>query len=117
MGHVEQSEYSAQASAYCKAAIVWWLIAGWVYAGVTWRFLFLPAILVFVPGIFVASLLAFALFLPAYFMKKHLAQWQRGEPKQWGLLIVTTLWTAVEFLGPIAGAIGFVEIAKGIIGD
>lgn len=116
MGEEEQARYDAQASAYCRTAIVLWLIGGWIYAAVSWRLLILPGVLVFFPGIFVAGQLAFALFLPSWHAKKRLARWRVGEPKQWGTLLFATVWLVVQFAGPIGGAILFVEVARQIVG-
>jgi hypothetical protein len=83
--------YDQQASAYCKGAIFIWCISGLIYAGTQWHVLWLPGILLFLPGIFIASLIATAFFIPFWLiMKKVLTDWDVYK-KNWLRLVLATL--------------------------
>jgi hypothetical protein len=105
--------YDQQASAYCKAAVFIWCLVGWIYAAVTWHVLWLPGILIFFPGIFVASLVAAIFFIPFWLvMKKAKGDWENYGDKHWGLLTIGTILKLGGFLGPIAGSVLYVHLLR-----
>jgi 4-hydroxybenzoate polyprenyltransferase len=105
--------YYQQATAYCKTATFTWCVAGWVYAAITWHILWLPGILIFFPGIFIASIIAAVFFVPLWLVvKKVKTDWQNHRNKNWGLLVVATLLKFGLYLGPLAGAVHYVRLLK-----
>ena len=109
----KQTAYNRFASAHCKGAIYIWCLTGWIYAAATWRLRWLPGILVFVPGIFVASMVAAAFFIPIWVIMKRVRQdWEAVGERHWGLLVAATLLKIGGFVGPIASAIGYVHLLR-----
>jgi hypothetical protein len=105
--------YSQQASTYCKIAITIWCLVGWIYAAITWRILWLPGILIFFPGILVASLIAAIFFIPLWFAtKKTKTDWQNSGEKSWGLLVAATILKVGIYLAPIAGSMLYVQLLR-----
>src|SRR5512136_2592245 len=84
----EEKAYDLRATSYCKVAVAIWCPVGWIYAACSCRLLLLPGILVFLPGIFVASLVAFVFFLPSWLIMRK--DWRdftlRGQRRN-GLLL------------------------------
>jgi len=109
----EDAAYFQTASYYSKGAIFTWCIVGWIYAAVTWHLLWLPGILVFFPGIFVASLISAVFFIPLWLvMKKVNRDWELDRRKHVGLLMSATLLKLGGFIASIAGAIGYVRVLR-----
>jgi hypothetical protein len=109
----EDAAYNLMASSYCRGGIVIWCIAGWIYAAVTWRLLWLPGILVFVPGIFCAGVTAAVFFVPLWLvMKKVNRDWELDQRKHVGLLMFATLLKLGGFIASIAGPIGYVNMLR-----
>jgi len=108
--------YGVQASAHCKVAIFIWCIAGWAYVLITWPVLWIPGILIFFPGIFVASIIAAVFFIPLWIMRnKARADWKKYGSKHWDLLVAgTTLKVGVD-LGHLAGALLCVHLLQVIM--
>lgn len=105
--------YNQHASACCKAAILIWCLVGWIYAAITWHVLWLPGMLIFLPGSFVASLIAAAFFIPLWtVVKKANEEWQNHGNKKWSLLVVGTILKIGVYLGPLAGAVLYVHILR-----
>ncbi|MFA4820539.1 MAG: hypothetical protein WC613_06305 [Candidatus Aenigmatarchaeota archaeon] len=105
--------YDQQASAYCKAAVFIWCLAGWIYAALTWHVFWLPGILIFFPGIFAAGLIAAIFFIPFWFiMKKVKADLESSGDKHWSLLAIATILKLCGFLGPIAGSVLYVHVLR-----
>lgn len=105
--------YDQQASAYCKTAIFIWCLAGWIYAAITWHILWLPGILIFFPGVVIASLIAAVFFIPFWLAaKKAKSDWQNYRGKNWGLLVVATILKLGVYIGPLAGAILYVRLLR-----
>jgi hypothetical protein len=105
--------YSQQASTYCKIAITIWCLVGWVYAAVTWHILWLPGILIFFPGLLVASLIAAIFFIPFWFAtKKAKMDWQNHREKSWVLLMTATILKIGVYLAPIAGSMLYVKLLR-----
>lgn len=103
--------YRREATAHSKNAIFWWCLVGWIYASVTWYVFWLPGVLIFLPGIFVASLIAMIFFIPLWFVKKRLRSYGYGRGSL-GLLILGTVLKIALFCGPIAGSIGYVHLLR-----
>ena len=113
----DETAYNQTASSYCKGAIFMWCIVAWIYAAVTWHLLWLPAILIFIPGIFVASLIAACFFIPLWLVMKVVNRdWEIYRRKRVGLLLVATLLKLGGFIASIAGPIGYVRILRHFIG-
>ncbi len=113
MNEPHMAAYDQQASAYCKASVLIWCLAGWVYAAVTWHILWLPGILIFFPGIFIASIIAAFFFIPLWFAaKKAQADWQNHREKSWSLLVAATILKVGVYLGPLAGAVVYVRLLR-----
>ena len=86
---IEDAAYDQTASSYSKGAIFIWCIVGWIYAAVTWHLFWLPGILIFFPGIFIASLIAAAFFVPLRLvMKKVKKDWEMLRRKRVGLVVL-----------------------------
>lgn len=112
----EAAIYDKTATDYCKAAIVVWCIFGWIYAAATWHIRWLSGLLIFFPGVVVASLIAALFFIPLWFIvKKAKTDWQTSGNKHWGLLVVATILKAGIYLGPIAGAILYVHLLRALV--
>ena len=113
MKEPQMDAYDQQASAYCKAVIFIWCLVGWIYAAITWQVLWLPGILIFFPGIFVASLIAAVFFIPLWFIvRKAKADWQNYGGKSWSLLLAATILKVGVYLGPLAGAVLYVHVLR-----
>jgi hypothetical protein len=113
MKEPQMDAYDVQASVHCKTAIVIWCIVGWAYAMITWHVLWLPGILIFFPGIFVASIIAAIFFIPLWIvMKKAKADWQNPGSKHWGLLAAATVLKVGVYIGPLAGAVLYVHLLR-----
>jgi 4-hydroxybenzoate polyprenyltransferase len=105
--------YNQHASAYCKAAIFIWCLVGWIYAAITWHVLWLPGVLIFFPGIFVACLIAAAFFIPLWIVvKKANEEWQNYGHKKWSLLVVGTILKIGVYIGPPTGAVLYVHAIR-----
>jgi hypothetical protein len=105
--------YDQLASAHSKAAIFTWCLVGWIYAAFTWHVLLLPGILIFFPGIFIASLIAAVFFIPLWFItKKVKGDLETYGGKHWQLLTLATILKIGGFISPIAGAIGYVHLLR-----
>lgn len=105
--------YDQQASACCKAAIFTWCLAGWIYAAITWHTLWLPGILIFFPGIIIASLIVAVFFIPFWFTaKKAKSDWQNYRGKNWGLLVAATILKLGVYIGPLVGAVPYVRLLR-----
>jgi len=65
--------------------------------------------LIFLPGIFVASFIAMVFFIPLWFVKEKLRGCGRASL---GLLILGTVLKIALFCGPIAGSIGYVHLLR-----
>lgn len=108
--------YDKEASSYAEVAIFTWCLVGWIYAAVTWHVLWLPGILIFFPGVFVASLIAAIFFIPLWFItKKVKGDWRAYGSKHWGLLMLGTILKIGGFIGPIVGSIGYVYLLRHFI--
>lgn len=109
-------DYDAKASAEAKGAIFTWLVAGAIYAGVRWHLLWLPALLLFIPGIFVAALLAALFFIPCYRIHAIVARdWRLFRRKRLGLAAAATLLRILGLASPIFGAVLYVMLLRQII--
>lgn len=114
--NTDMAAYDRTAYAYCKTACVIWCLVGWGYAAFTWRLLWIPAILVFAPGIFVASLIAAMFFIPFWItMTKVTRDWETDHAKNWGLLVFATLLRIGGFVAPIAGSVIYVKLVQSIL--
>lgn len=112
----KDAAYNQTASSYSKGAIFIWCIVGWIYAAVTWRLLWLPSILIFIPGIFVASLVAACFFIPLWLVMKTVNRdWELNRRKHVGLLWFATLLKLCGFLASIAGPIAYVKVLRHFI--
>jgi len=105
---IEDAAYDQTASSYSKGAIFIWCIVGWIYAAVTWHLFWLPGILIFFPGIFIASLIAAAFFVPLRLvMKKVKKDWEMLRRKRVGLVMFATLLKLGGLIAAIGGPIGY----------
>ena len=105
--------YDQRAARYCKSAIVLWCIVGWAYAAAGWRLLWLPAVLVFFPGVFIAAAIAALFFIPLWFSTQRVRRdWEERRQKNWMLLMVATLLRIGVLLGPVVGAVGYVKALR-----
>jgi hypothetical protein len=108
--------YGLQASAHCKVAIFIWCIAGWAYALITWHVFWIPGLLIFFPGILVASIIAAVFFIPLWIvMNKARADWQKYGSKRWSLLVAGTILKVGVYLGPLSGALLYVNLLRAIM--
>lgn len=107
------ASYNQEASSYSKVAIFTWSLVGLIYAAITWHVLWLPALLILFPGIFIGSLIAAIFFIPLRFTTKKVKEdWQAYGNKRWGLLILGTILKIGGFIGPIAGSIGYIHLLR-----
>lgn len=110
---METQAYDRHASNHCKSAILIWCTVGWIYAALTWRLLWLPGVLVFFPGIFVASLIAAIFFIPLWLIMSEVRRsWEIDGDKRWGSLALATVLKLGGLIGPAAGAIGYVRLLR-----
>jgi hypothetical protein len=69
--------------------------------------------LIFFPGIFVASLIGAAFFIPLWIVvKKAKEEWENYGHKKWSLLVVGTILRIGVYLGPLAGAVLYVHVLR-----
>lgn len=109
----DDEAYNQIASSHSKSAIFIWCIVGYAYAFFTWRLLWLPAILIFVPGVFVASIIASFFFIPLWFvMKKVNRDWELEGKKNVGLMIVATTLKIGGFAASVAAPIGYIKLLQ-----
>jgi len=109
-----ESTYSSKAAEFCKISIFIWCLTGWIYAGVSGKLFWMPGILVFFPGIFVAGLIAAVFFIPMWFAaKKAGSDWYGKGKKDRGFLTLAMVFKIGISLGPIVGAIYFVRGIRG----
>lgn len=95
----EEKAYDLRATSYCKVAIAIWCLVGWIYAAYTWHLLWLPGILVFLPGIFVASLVAFVFFFPSWLiMRKDWRDFTLRGKRRNGLLLFAIALKSTGYL-------------------
>jgi hypothetical protein len=114
----EDKAYNLRATSYCKVAIMIWCLVGWIYAAWSWRLLWLPGILVFLPGIFVASLVAFAFFIPSWLIMRK--DWRdltlRGQRRN-GLLLFAIALKLAGYLVFFAAPVVYVNILRDLLGQ
>lgn len=100
---------------YIVASVIW-CVAGWVNAAITWHVLWLPGLLIFIPGVFVACIIAAIFFIPlSGVMKKIRTRWESDQPKNWNLMLAATVLKVFLYLGPLIGSIFYVHILRVII--
>jgi len=98
---------------FSRGAPITWCVAGWMCALATCQVIWLPAILVLIPGIVIASLISATFFIPTKIVKREIdADWEADRKKNWGLLVLRMLLEIGGFLGPIAGSIGYVRLLR-----
>lgn len=109
-------EYTLTAAAYSKMAILTWCIAGWIYAAVTWHLFWLPGLLIFVPGILIASIVAMVFFVPFWRVMKTVDRdWCYARRKRVGLLLIATLLKVTGFIASIAAPVVYVKMLRGLM--
>jgi hypothetical protein len=90
-----------------------WCLAGSVYAAMTWHLLWIPAILIFVPGIFIASLIAAVSFIPLWSIwKKMTDDYYVRRRRNWGLFVASLVLKGANLASPVAGAVLYVRLLK-----
>jgi hypothetical protein len=103
--------YDKEASHYIKGAIFTWCLVGLIYGAVTWHVLWLPGVLLFFPGIFIASLISAIFYIPLWFITKKLkGDRQVHESNHWVLLMLGTIFKIGGFIAPIVGSIGYIYL-------
>jgi len=108
--------YEKIASYSSRSAPITWCVTGWTSVLATCQVIWLPAILVLIPGIVIASLISTAFIIPAKIVTREIdADWEADRKKSWGLLVLRTLLEIGGFLGPIAGSIGYVRLLRYLI--
>ena len=108
--------YEKIASYSSRGAPITWCVTGWMSVLATCQAIWLPAILVLIPGIVIASLISAAFIIPAKIVKREIdADWEAVRKKNWGLLVLRTLLQIGGFLGPIAGSMGYVRLLRYLI--
>lgn len=109
----EETAYNAKASLYCERYIFVWCVVGLIYAGVTWRIFWIPGILILMPGIFVASLVAAVFFVPYWLLRlKDYKDWTEKGRKRNVLFTIALILRVVGFLASIAAPIWYVKILR-----
>lgn len=112
----EEKAYDSRATSYCTVAINIWCIVGWAYVAYSWRLLWLPGILVFMPGIFVASLVAFMFFLPSWLIMRK--DWRdftlRGQRRNW-LLFFAIVLKVIGYLSFFVAPVIYINILRKFI--
>lgn len=109
----ESSEYSALATAESKSAIFLWCVSGGIYAAKTWHLLWLPGLLLFIPGIFIASIISAAFFIPVWHLRKSVKRrFEQTREKNWSLLVAATVIRIFGVLSPIAGSIFYIRVLR-----
>lgn len=118
-----QSEYNAKASAATKTNIILWLISGLLFNLITGKLISLKTLLLFLPGVFVVSLVGIPFF---YFTEKskqrvrkldgigqsglYIPGGQLPVSKQVPTLILATICQILDFLFPIVTAIFYASV-------
>ena len=107
----------ALAEVHSKRNMSRWIVGGLIYILLTGTLLSLPSILLFLPGIFIASIAA----IPTYMVdliknRRVVAVREQGQMGLSGFLEMScwTIWRVVEFGYPICLAIGFVELVRSL---
>jgi len=112
----EEKAYDFRASSYCTVAINIWCIVGWAYAAYSWHLLWLPGILVFMPGIFVASFVALIFFLPSWLIMRK--DWRdftlRGQRRN-GLLLFAIFLKFLGYLSFFIAPVIYINILRKFI--
>ncbi|RJQ50866.1 MAG: hypothetical protein C4530_20875 [Desulfobacteraceae bacterium] len=113
----EDKAYEFRAMSYCNVAIVIWCLVGWIYVAYSWHLLWLPGILVFFPGIFVASLVAFVFFLPSWLiMRKDWRDFTLRGQRSNGLLLFAIILKLVGYLTFFVVPVIYVNILHDFLG-
>jgi len=107
----EDIAYDAKASRYCARFIFVWCIVGLIYAGISWRILWLPGILILFPGIFIASLVAAIFFIPYWLLRlKDYKDFTEKGRKRNILFTIALILRFLGFFASIAAPIWYVII-------
>lgn len=113
MGPEDEGEENRARRRQYIVAIVIWCLAGWANATFTWHVLWLPGLLILVPGIFVACVIAAIFSVPlSRIMKKIRADWDAGEEKKWNLLAAAMALRVFLYLGPLIGSVLYVHFIR-----
>ncbi len=89
--------WDAFATSESKNAIFLWLLAGWIYNFVVGRLLSLSSLLLFIPGIFLASFAAIPGALLNATKLRRLTEMKQGiRPRSVLELFVWTVWAVVD---------------------
>ena len=114
----EEKAYDLRATSYCRVAIAIWCLVGWIYAARTWHLLWLPGILVFLPGIFVASVVAFVFFLPSWLIMRK--DWRsfvlRGQRRN-GLLLFAIALKSAGYISFFIVPVVYVNMLRKLLGQ
>ena len=102
---LDSETYDASASQYAKGKIYSWMIAGIIYAIIVGQHVLLVSLLLFLPGIFVISMLS----IPFFFLK---VQKYKVLPGTRNVFVLTffTLTTLIDLIFPIFFAVIGVKI-------
>jgi len=111
---LDAETYNTLASQHSKNSIFLWLLGGTAYVVWSGSFLSLATALLFIPGIFIASLLSMLAFLINLKKRRSLIAihgWSSG-PLALLKLAGWSLWSLIDFALPLAAAVGFVEVVR-----
>lgn len=105
---VSPQQWDQFATAESKGAMTLWLLGGWAYQWWTGALVSLPSLLLFFPGIFIASL---AVGLPCAIVnirreRHRIELLARQRSMLW--MVPWTAWFVINLTAPIATAVGFV---------
>ena len=101
---------------FSRGAPITWCVTGWTSVLATCQVIWLPAILVLIPGIVIASLISATFVIPTKIVTREIdADWETDRKKNWGLLVLRMLLEIGGFITPIAGSIGYVRLLRYLI--
>ncbi len=108
--------YEKIASYSSRGALITWCVAGWMSVLATCQVIWLPAILVLIPGIIIGFLLSAAFTIPAKIVTREIdADWEADRKKNYGLSFLRVLLEMGGFVSPIAGSVGYVRLLRYLI--
>jgi hypothetical protein len=107
MWGMSREQYDKEASAHSKANIFMWLIGGVIFCIFTNRLISFPALLLFIPGIFIISFAS----IPTFYIEIKKRQIV-AKTNNIFLLLAFSIWYLVDLVYPIALSIIYILLLE-----
>lgn len=105
------SQYEALATREARGAIFIFLLTGWIYAGYIKYLLWKPLILIFFPGIFIASFATALTFIPLFQIKKSmLKSCSKGKRYSAVTFFISIILYILNMANPFICAVYYVKL-------